>query len=112
VSRKCVDKDPTTKCVYYVITVDGRQRNWSKGMKLPEIADELRKHAVWDAVNLDGGGSTTVWVKRRRPSYCQKATSPEGCLANKPSYETGERIVIEALTVLGGADPGTPRSLK
>jgi hypothetical protein len=112
VTRNCVDNDPKTRCTYFLLTVDGRQSNWSKGMKYPALAAELLKHPVWDAVNLDGGGSTTMWVKRKRPSYCERSTSPEGCLVNRPSMETGERLVIEALSVLSGADAGTPRSLR
>jgi Phosphodiester glycosidase len=112
VTKNCVDNDPTNKCTYYLVTVDGRQPNWSKGMKYPGLADELLKRPIWDAVNFDGGGSTTMWVKRKRPSYCERSTRPSGCLVNRPSMSSGERIVIEALTVLSGADSGTPRSLR
>jgi exopolysaccharide biosynthesis protein len=113
VTRPCVDGDPTTKCAVYVITVDGRQTpGWSKGMKLPELADELLKHRVWDAVNFDGGGSTTMWVKHRRSKYCQSPVAAGGCLVQRPSPSYGERTVIEALTVLASGDPGTPGGLR
>jgi phosphodiester glycosidase len=111
VTRPCVDNDPATKCTVIVMTVDGRQSSWSKGMKLPDLADELLKQHVWDAVNFDGGGSTTMWVKRKRSRYCQSSSSPGGCLVNRPSYKP-ERTVIEALTVLASSDSGTPSGLR
>ncbi|MFG0304986.1 MAG: phosphodiester glycosidase family protein [Phycisphaerales bacterium JB040] len=39
--------------------IDGRQNNWSVGMTLPELADLMIQHGAWDAVNLDGGGSSS-----------------------------------------------------
>lgn len=66
--------------------VDGRQPYHSLGMTLPELAGALRQLGVTDAVNLDGGGSTTMVVAGR--------------IVNFPSDETGERLVPNALLVL------------
>lgn len=113
VTRGCTDRDVATICKIYLVTVDGRQvPGWSKGMKLPEIADELLALKVWDAANLDGGGSTTMWVKRRNDAYCTYRPPAGGCLANDPSYLLAEeRVITNALTVLPGADPATPPGL-
>ncbi len=74
-----------------LVAVDGRQPNWSVGMSLGELARfMLRLGARW-AVNLDGGGSTTVWV--------------QGEVVNRPSGGS-ERAVTNALLVLPGPDPG------
>jgi hypothetical protein len=110
----CVDADPSTVCRLFVVTVDGRQTStgWSKGMQLPALADQLLLLGAVEAVNLDGGGSTTMWVERRRRAYCESRAAAGGCLVNKPSSSFGERVTIEALTVLAGADPGTPRFLR
>jgi hypothetical protein len=44
-----------------LLTVDGRQPGIAEGMTLPELADfMIRRYAVVDAINLDGGGSTTL----------------------------------------------------
>jgi len=54
-----------------LLTVDGRQQGWSVGMTLAELAGLLVSLGCTDAVNLDGGGSTTMWVRgevRNRPS--------------------------------------------
>lgn len=44
------------------ITVDGRNEN-GEGMSLFELQSICRWLGVEDALNLDGGGSTTLWVK-------------------------------------------------
>ena len=45
----------------YLFTVDGRQPGWSEGMTLVEIANLLKnEYGVTHALNLDGGGSTTL----------------------------------------------------
>ncbi|MEO6435564.1 MAG: phosphodiester glycosidase family protein [Tepidisphaeraceae bacterium] len=45
----------------YLFTVDGRQPGWSDGMTLVEIANFLKdEYGVTHALNLDGGGSTTL----------------------------------------------------
>lgn len=52
-------------------TVDGRQPDYSVGMTLTELARLLTKLGAWEAMNLDGGGSTSFVVGgrcRNRPS--------------------------------------------
>jgi len=41
-----------------LVTIDGRQKSWSVGMTLPELAAVMRDQGCTDAINLDGGGST------------------------------------------------------
>ena len=43
-----------------VVTVDGRQPGFSEGLYLDELAALLLEEGAVDAVNLDGGGSTTL----------------------------------------------------
>lgn len=46
-----------------IMVVDGRQDGWSVGVTLPELADALIERGAWDAVNLDGGGSSALLVR-------------------------------------------------
>ncbi len=41
-----------------LVTIDGRQKGWSVGITLPELAAIFHNQGCTDAVNLDGGGST------------------------------------------------------
>jgi hypothetical protein len=45
-----------------LVTVDGRQSGFSEGMSLLELANFMASRGVTDAVNLDGGGSTSMMV--------------------------------------------------
>ena len=42
--------------------VDGRQTGLSRGMTLPELTDFLIRLGCTEALNLDGGGSSTFWL--------------------------------------------------
>lgn len=75
-----------------LVTVDGRQPKYSVGMSLVEFANELVRLGAVQAMNLDGGGSTTMVVNGR--------------VINRPSDAGGERGVSTAILVLPGADPG------
>ncbi|RYG08464.1 MAG: phosphodiester glycosidase family protein, partial [Chitinophagaceae bacterium] len=45
------------------LTVDGRQEN-SAGLSLPELTKVMRWLGCVSAINLDGGGSTTLWTEK------------------------------------------------
>lgn len=76
-----------------LVTVDGRQRR-SRGASLIEFARIFRMLGSSWALNLDGGGSTTMVVK--------------GEVVNRPSDNSGERYVSSALLVLPSADGAEP----
>ena len=69
---------------FLMITVDGRQKE-SVGMNLNELAALLVELGATDAMNLDGGGSTTMFLN--------------GKIVNKPSDKEGERKVSDAILV-------------
>lgn len=58
-SAVAVEKDGTT----WFVTVDGRSPGHANGMSIPELAHLLRILGGYDALNLDGGGSTTLWLE-------------------------------------------------
>jgi len=43
-----------------ILVVDGRQPNYSEGINYPEMARLMKKYGAYDAMNLDGGGSSTM----------------------------------------------------
>lgn len=47
----------------YIVVVDGRQPFYSEGMTLSELAQLMLDLGVHDAMNLDGGGSSTLVVR-------------------------------------------------
>jgi hypothetical protein len=113
ITKGCGDTDATTLCKMILMTVDGRQTatNWSKGVRLPLLAKMQIRAGAWMALNLDGGGSTAMWV-HHRDTYCQSPTSVGGCLVNRPSESSGERATRSALVILPTADGGTPSGLR
>lgn len=69
------------------LTVDGRQAGWSVGMTYVELARLMQRYGCTEALNLDGGGSTTCWAA--------------GEVVNKPSGGT-ERQIANAILVRCG----------
>lgn len=47
-----------------LLTIDGRNAQ-AQGMSLPELTQLLQLLDCKDGINLDGGGSTTMWIKGR-----------------------------------------------
>ncbi len=75
-----------------LVAVDGRQEAISEGVTTTELADIMREFSVTDAINLDGGGSSTLAISDPRPR-----------LHNVPSSLATERAVGNSLAVF--ADP-------
>lgn len=46
----------------WLIVVDGRQGQYSEGLTLPELAELVAGLGVYRALNLDGGGSSTLVI--------------------------------------------------
>jgi len=69
---------------FLMITVDGRSES-SGGLSLYDLAALLLEFGATDAMNLDGGGSTTMYL--------------DGNVVNKPSDKEGERKVSDAILV-------------
>ena len=46
-----------------LVVVDGRQPGYSEGVTLQELAEIIAFHGGWTAMNLDGGGSSTMVIE-------------------------------------------------
>jgi exopolysaccharide biosynthesis protein len=69
---------------FLMVTVDGRSES-SGGIGLEDLAKLLLEFGATDAMNLDGGGSTTMYL--------------DGKVVNKPSDKEGERRISDAILV-------------
>lgn len=78
-----------------LVVVDGRQQPYSDGITLRELATLMRALGARDAINLDGGGSTTL-------VYADPASAGKLRIANHPSDSLGERPVGDALAIVRG----------
>jgi len=76
----------------FMMTVDGRQPGFSEGMSLYELAEFLLDFGANDALNLDGGGSTTMIIDDK--------------IVNSPSDSAGERPVSNGLFIIKSKAPG------
>ena len=78
------DRDPRTALgisqderYLYLMTLDGRQTGWSDGADWHNTALWMQRFGAYNAINIDGGGSTTMVmadcqgkaVRLNRPSY-------------------------------------------
>lgn len=70
---------------YMLVCIDGRRPGYSVGATLAELASTMKELGAVEALNLDGGGSTTLWLR--------------GHVVNHPA-DGVERPVSNALLVL------------
>lgn len=49
-----------------LLVADGRQPHYSEGLTTTEVAEALRARGAWNAINLDGGGSSALVVESPR----------------------------------------------
>ncbi len=69
---------------FLMLTADGRSEQ-SAGLDLYDLAKYMLELGAIDAMNLDGGGSTTMFL--------------DGKVVNKPSDKEGERKIGDAIVV-------------
>jgi exopolysaccharide biosynthesis protein len=69
----------------FLITVDGRSESDS-GMSLVELAGVMLDLGVYEGMNFDGGGSTTMVI--------------DGKVVNSPSDRNGERAIGSGLVII------------
>lgn len=98
-----ITRHPRTSIGYndkqiFLVTVDGRRPGYADGMTSFELAELMLSLGATEAVNLDGGGSTTFVV--RRPGEAKLS------VANRPS-DGQERAVGNTLLVYCTAPQGS-----
>ena len=95
--RTCIGISEDGKTVY-ILVVDGRRYEYSYGMTLSELALCMKAIGAYTAINLDGGGSSTFYVRDQRKSD----TDPERfVIRNWPTDNGGrERSVASGLAII------------
>jgi hypothetical protein len=78
-------------------TVDGREVGVSRGVRLPELAELMIERGAFTAINLDGGGSSSLAIRR--------AGTATPVLVNKPS-DGFERPVTNSIQIVSNAPTG------
>jgi len=72
--RTIIGSDKKGRYLYFVVA-DGRQKGYSEGISLYEAAVIMKDHGCYNAVNLDGGGSSIMLAR----------VNGELSIMNKPS---------------------------
>ncbi len=98
-----VSKDKTK---VYLVTVDGRQSGYSEGMRTDEMAELMLQFGAWDAINFDGGGSTTMVIddSDNKTQDAHLLNSPSD--NSSPSKPGSERVVANSLAVFATPKEG------
>lgn len=109
-------------CKVFLAVVDGRQGGWSAGYGLADMATFMRDTVgAYDVLNLDGGGSVGMWLKRSvipdsmEPDLCQAVqgdlNTNVGCFVNRPTTNGTtivERAIESSIVLKDGLDVGEP----
>lgn len=101
-ARAAVGIDKSGKRMWLVV-VERSYDGDSKGMTLPELADFLVELGAWKAINLDGGGSATMVVRR--------LAETDRTVVNEPPYKGGYRAVPTAIGILNTAPTGAAKGI-
>lgn len=83
-----------------LVVVDGRRPGEAVGMSLLELADVMKKQGCYDALNLDGGGSTELVMRNPETGELQ--------VMNRPS-DGRERAVGNVLGISIRGSRRTPK---
>lgn len=89
--RTCLCVGPRRQLI--LATIDGRNAN-AQGMNLHELTSLMRWLGCRDAINLDGGGSTTLWIAKQSDKGVVNYPSD-----SKQWIHTGERPVSNVILI-------------
>ena len=77
--------------ILWLVVVDGRQRRYSEGMNMHELASLMRELGCWTATNMDGGGSSIMGLLDKDGKMK---------VMNSPSDRSSGRIKIRPLPMI------------
>jgi hypothetical protein len=89
----------------FLMTVDGRQNDYSEGMRTTEMAELFLTLGGWDAINLDGGGSTTMVMDDDGDALADARIINSPSDQSTPQAPGVERLVANNLAVFAMPNP-------
>ncbi len=87
----------------WIVVVDGRQTGVSAGITLVELASLFLSLGAWDALNLDGGGSSTFVLEDQASRHF---------VVNRPVGRGKPQTLRQVANNLGFYLPGTPPAVQ
>lgn len=75
----------------FILVGDGRRKEYSNGLSYADMAQIFKSLGAYDALNLDGGGSS---------SFCLSVGDGKFAPMNRPSDRAGERFVPNGIAVV------------
>jgi len=103
-----------TGTVLWLVVVDGRQAKYSEGMTLNELGGVMQGLGCWNAINMDGGGSSIMGLADadgqlrvvNRPSGGLSGIRPlPGILTLRRTLEATEQHSLRGPTANATGDP-------
>jgi hypothetical protein len=89
----------------FLMTVDGRQGNFSGGMRTTEMASLFLQYGGWDAINIDGGGSTTLVFDDSNDGAANARVINSPSDGATPQVRGSERLVANNLAIFATPNP-------
>ena len=77
--------------ILWLVVVDGRQRRYSEGMNMHELASLMKELGCWTATNMDGGGSSIMGLLDKDGKMK---------VMNSPSDRSSGRVTIRPLPMI------------
>ena len=75
--------------VFYIVIIDGRQKDYSLGATIGDVARLLQEFGAYDALNMDGGGSSTLVVWEEKNGKPRMLNHQGGGFQRTVSYNVG-----------------------
>lgn len=73
-----------------ILVIDGRRDSYSVGASYAIMSKMFRAFDIWEAINLDGGGSSTFAVRKSETFETR----------NRPTDTAGDREVVNGLAIV------------
>ena len=91
-----------------MVVADGRSKHNAEGLSLPELTRIMRWLGCRDAANLDGGGSSTMYIRGTSPNGVVNHPSDNGRFDNVGQRPVANAILLTTSQPKATGSPITP----